>query len=115
VDDRFTRPEPYTPDPVDLLGFGAGVLRLEWKQPTESFVVTGRPGRVFVASVVECRTSTGTMKNGYAHETLHRTCVRAPDGTLSRITGVETFLIGHVSVGGPAGDLGLLLVPVEES
>jgi hypothetical protein len=112
---RFTRPEPYAPEPADLLGFSAGVLRIEWTQPAESFEITGRPGRVYVALVVECRTSSGRLKIEDARATLHGTIVRAPDGTLSKITGVQTFLTGHVSVGGPEGDLGLLLVPVEET
>jgi hypothetical protein len=112
---KFTPPEPYQVPPLDLVGFDAGILRVRWVQPVESFEVSGRTGRVYVARVVECRTRTGRIKTEGARAMLHGMIVRAPDGALSRIAGLETFLMMEMGVSGPAGDVGILLVPVGES
>jgi hypothetical protein len=109
---RFTKPEPYTPDPSDLLGFSAGVLRLEWKQPAESFGISGRAGRLHIAQIVEFRTRRGMLQSEAVSASLNGMIIRAPDGALSRVSGVEMFCT-MIQVTGAA--IGLLLVPVEET
>ena len=114
---RFVRPEPPEPYVVpaeDLRGFRAGVVNIAWAQPVDASVIAGRDGRVLVAQVTDVRTQTGRLKIEDARATLHGTIVRAPDGALSRITGVQTFLMPEIMVNGPGGEIGLLLVPVEE-
>lgn len=107
---RFTTPAPYTPDPADLLGFSAGVLRLEWDQPTESFEIRGRAGRVYTARLAEIRTPRGIINTGDL-DALVGLIVRSPDGVLSKVTGVERF-VSMIQVTGAS--VGLVLVPVEE-
>lgn len=108
---RFVKPDPYVVSAADLLGFSAGVLRLVWKQPAESFEVSGRTGRVFVAVVVDCRTRNGTMDRSTATAALAGAIVWSPAGVLSKIAGVEAYCTMFTFIGDP---LGLLLVPVEE-
>lgn len=109
---RFVRPEPYVVPPDDLRGFTAGVLRIEWTQPAESFEFAGRAGRMFTARIVECRTRRETPQSDAVSTSLQGLVVRAPDGALSRVAGVEMFCSMIQYVGAP---IGLLLVPVEES
>lgn len=109
---RFTRPEPYIVPPDDLLGFAAGVLRVEWSQPAESFEITGRTGRMFTATIVECRTRTPSLKRDDVLTALIGIIVRDPDGRLCKIVGVDSHCTMRLGINAP---LGLLLVPAEES
>lgn len=94
-----------------MSGFTAGVLRIAWAGRLPD-AITGQPGLVYPAQIVECATRAETLPAGILKASLMGLVVRAPDGQLSRVTGVEAFATMHL---GPAnGSLGLLLVPVEE-
>lgn len=107
---RFTAPP--RPALVPSKGFTAGVLSIEWTG--DSLEITGREGRLFTARVAAIDTYREMLDSKLAFSSLVGLVVKAPDGSLARITGVETFLQLRFSVSGPAGDIGLLLAPVDE-
>lgn len=89
-----------------------GVLDITYRRPAEPYTITGREGRMFVADIVACRTGSGRVSLDRGRAMLQGAVVRAPDGAISKIVGVETFCMPEMGVGGPMGILGILLVPV---
>lgn len=101
---------PRPPAPLSY-GFGAGVIRIAWtREPL--FAVKGREGYVYTATITEINVDRGTLPSEVVRGALFALIVRAPDGVLSRIVGVEMFCTMHQTVG---AWLGLLLVAIEEA
>lgn len=93
----------------DSTGFDVGILRIEWL-PGAPWSVHGRP--VYPAQIAECQNRNESMPRDMVNAALHGVLVRAPDGTLGVIRGVESFATMNLS---PAiGQIGILLVPVDE-
>jgi hypothetical protein len=111
---RFTPPESYVPPPEDLLGFTAGVMRVTWTLPVQTFEIAGRPRLVYVAQIAEIHTRGESLKSADARAALTGLVVWSPEGKIARIAGVEMFAMMHVGTGA-SGNIGLLLVPMEES
>lgn len=98
------------PDPLSLVpsdGFSAGVITVRWKASEGSYVITGRDGRCYVADITIDKR--GQLDRDLGTKALQGLIVRAPDGSLARIAGVESF-----ATTGLHGPVGLLLVPVDE-
>lgn len=102
----------FTPPPTTPLicGFTAGVIRITWARDN-SYTISGRDGQMFAAEITEMHVR-ATLPTDVIRQALHNLIVRAPDGRLSRITGVEMFCM-HSQ--GADATLGILLVPLEES
>lgn len=100
---------PRGPTPVSW-GFQAGVIQVSWTREPP-FTITGRPGCVHTATITEIAVDREALESAVVNAALVGLVVRAPDGALSRITGMESFC----TVIQPRGAaLGLLLVPMEE-
>lgn len=95
---------------TDNPGFTVGVLRISWL-PDAPYTITGHPGQVYSAQLAECHTRTETLPRDAVNAALRGVVVRAPDGKLSVIRGVESYATMHLHAGMP---IGLLLVPMEE-
>lgn len=92
-------------------GFTAGILQISWlDEPPWS--IPDR-GLVYPAQITECHTHSEALPRDLVNAALIGLVVRAPDGRLSKITGVESF--ATMSLSSAIGRIGLLLVPVEES
>lgn len=94
-------PAPSSPSP----GFAAGVLRVAWSR------APSLPG-TFSATIVECRTRSRLFPRDLIVGALTGMIVRAPDGQLSRIAGVESSAGAGLCAG---SEIGLLLVAVREA
>jgi hypothetical protein len=101
-------PELCTPIKHEGPCFGAGVLTIVWADEPP-FTLTGR-GPVYVVVIVDCDTASESLSRDLVNAALHGLIVRAPDGSLGRIAGVESHCITPLGVG---QNLGLLLAPVE--
>lgn len=107
IAERFT---PRMPEPVSY-GFTAGVLRVAWTREPP-FTIAGRDGQVFTAILTEVNVDRSMLPTDAVDAALRGLVVRAPQGRLARITGVERHCTMQQGLG---ASLGILLVPVEES
>jgi hypothetical protein len=104
------------PTSSDPPGFTAGVLHVSWTNGTDAAPteIAGRPGRLFSAQIDGCVTRSEMLLRDMVNQALVGLVVRAPDGKLSRIAGVESFATMRLGTG-PTGKIGVLLVPVDET
>lgn len=105
----FTAPPPLVLTPSR--GFVVGVIGVAWSAEP-SFEITGRAGRMHTAEVIGIAVRGEGLPRDLFTAALLGAVVRAPDGTLSRITGVESFCTVSQWTG---AKIGVLLVPVSET
>lgn len=87
-------------------------MRVSWARD-KPYAIAGREGQMFAAEITELGVhATYGLPTDIARQALRNLIVRAPDGVLSRITGVEVFCTVHQGVG---STLGILLVSIDES
>jgi hypothetical protein len=105
IEPKFTRP----PDPPPLVpskGFTAGVLAIEWAG--DSYEITGR-GHVHTA-ILRVNTDDGWLPRAAVNEALLKAIVRAPDGSIACVHGVESFCSMQLVDG---ERIGVLLKPLD--
>lgn len=104
MSEKFRAPDPLLIVPAR--GFVAGVIDVVWRleSPIE---IAGREGRMYSADIgINIR---GQLPRDVGVKALQGLVVRAPDGSLARVAGVESF-----ATHGLIGPVGLLLVPLDE-
>lgn len=104
------RPSPLDPHHPLCWGFEVGVLRVAWTHDPAS-ILPGRPGLLHPAQISELRTRRRLLPRDVVHRALQGVFVHGPDGSLSRIAGVESPCTTALAAGSP---LGVLLEPVED-